>query len=158
MRLIAHRGLLYGPDPQRENTIGSIELCLKLGLDVEIDIWYEKGWFLGHDAPATPVSDSFLTQPGLWIHAKNMQACEQLPLLSQKHPSLNYFWVEDDSRVLTSQGQWWSSPRARCWPSNSVAVMPEWHISLENLHTCLEWNTMAICTDWISLLSPIGIQ
>ncbi len=157
MRLIAHRGLLYGPDPQKENSVASITYCLSLGLDVEIDVWYTSGWMLGHDAPTTPAPTEFLTQANLWIHAKNHTACEQLNQLRKDFPELNYFWHESDERVLTSQGYWWTQP-GKHLVKNSVAVMPEWHTSLENLPECLLWNTDGICSDWISKISPTGIQ
>ena len=52
MLKIAHRGNLYGPDPERENTIEVISEALALGYDVEIDIWLVDGkLYLGHDEP-----------------------------------------------------------------------------------------------------------
>ena len=157
MRLIAHRGLLYGPDPQNENTPNQISHCLRLGIDAEIDVWYTNGWMLGHDEPVIPVPVNFVTQPGLWIHAKNTQACFELSKLLPLYPSLNYFWHENDERVLTSQNHWWTSP-GKPLLENSVAVMPEWHVPICELGECLNWNVFGICTDWVSKLSPTGIQ
>lgn len=157
MRLIAHRGLLYGPDPKAENTPQSINTCLELGIDVEIDVWYTDGWMLGHDAPSIRVTTDFLTQQNLWIHAKNAKACQELSQLHHLRPMLNYFWHENDERVLTSQNYWWTSPNKPLF-SNSIAVMPEWHTPLDKLAECLSWDAFAICSDWISLLHPVGAQ
>lgn len=152
MRLIAHRGLVDGPNPGLENTPESILRCLQQGLDVEVDIWYHAAeWKLGHDAPVAAVTDEFLTQPNLWIHAKNTEACQALSKLHRQHPHLNFFWHENDARVLTSQGFWWTNPRENLLP-NSVAVMPEWYTSLEQLRRCQDWNIYAVCSDYINLI------
>jgi hypothetical protein len=39
MKIIAHRGNLYGPDPETENTIEQAERCFAICFDVELDIW-----------------------------------------------------------------------------------------------------------------------
>jgi hypothetical protein len=70
---------------------------------------------------------------------------------------LNYFWHENDERVLTSQNYWWTSPNKPLF-SNSIAVMPEWHTPLDKLAECLSWDAFGICSDWISLLHPVGAQ
>ena len=56
MKLIAHRGLMNGPDKEKENTPKQIELALKEGFDAEIDLWWSNGRFwLGHDGPTTEI-------------------------------------------------------------------------------------------------------
>ena len=53
MKLISHRGNLIGADPGKENRPSYIKSALKLGYDVEIDVWNLNGtWFLGHDDPS----------------------------------------------------------------------------------------------------------
>jgi len=39
MRIISHRGNLYGPNQKTENSIDSIYSAISLGFDIEIDIW-----------------------------------------------------------------------------------------------------------------------
>ena len=52
MILIAHRGNVDGPEPERENSYEHINNALNRGFDVEIDVWYhENNWYLGHDEP-----------------------------------------------------------------------------------------------------------
>jgi hypothetical protein len=49
MKIIAHRGLLYGPSTFYENDIIQIEKALEK-FDVEIDLRYEfEKFYLGHD-------------------------------------------------------------------------------------------------------------
>ena len=40
MILIAHRGNINGPSLAMENTCVYIDSAIKLGYDVEIDVWY----------------------------------------------------------------------------------------------------------------------
>lgn len=152
MRLIAHRGLVDGPNAALENTTESIQHCLNTGLDVEVDIWYHNaGWRLGHDAPTISVTDEFVAQPNLWIHAKNSEACQALSKMHRQHPHLNFFWHENDARVLSSQGFWWTNP-GKPLVLNAVAVMPEWYTPLEQLRLCSEWDIYGICSDYINLI------
>ena len=58
MKLISHRGNLIGADPGKENRPSYIKSALKLGYDVEIDVWNLNGtWFLGHDDPSYELAD-----------------------------------------------------------------------------------------------------
>ena len=147
MKIIAHRGLLDGPNKDKENTPTSIQYCLDNLIDTEIDIWYENGqWLLGHDYPQYQTNLDFISQKGLWIHAKNFEAAD---MLSSKN--LVFFWHENDERTLTSNGYWWTFPQKNLG-KNSIALMPEWYIPLDQIRTCLTWNCMAICTDYWNLL------
>ena len=61
MRLIAHRGLMYGPNKEIENHPDTIEEAWANDFDCEIDIWRCDGkWFLGHDFPQYEVPNYFL--------------------------------------------------------------------------------------------------
>ena len=152
MILIAHRGLTHGPDPLKENHPRQISLCIAAGFDVEIDVWFKDGDFwLGHDQPQYPITREFFSNPGLWIHAKNYDAAFELSELSTNVQSLNFFWHENDQRVLTSQGFWWTFPgQTLC--KNSIAVMPEWHVS--DLNCWAKQQTCAgICSDFVGTIT-----
>lgn len=152
MKLIAHRGLLNGPNTELENHPAQITSVLDQGLDVEIDVWYvDNAWWLGHDNPTHEVGFLFLSNPQMWIHAKNFEAADQLISLSRAGHSHNFFWHDKDDRTLTSWGFWWTYPNKQL-SCNSVAVMPEWHVDEKNFKTILDWNCHAVCTDWISRL------
>lgn len=148
MKIIAHRGLTNGPNGFLENHPEQIISCIQMGLDAEIDVWFFKEqWYLGHDEPQHCTDVTFLSNPGLWIHAKNIEACNELT----KYHALNYFWHESDARVLTSHGFWWTNPRQYLC-NKSIAVLPELELSHDNLRESLQWKCVGICTDWTDKL------
>jgi hypothetical protein len=111
MKLIAHRGNLDGPLPERENSIAYIQEALLLGYDVEIDVWYiNNHLFLGHDNPQYDLELDFLLQnaDSLWIHAKNLAALTYLLQYSQLH----LFSHDKDEVILTSKRIPWVYPGA----------------------------------------------
>jgi hypothetical protein len=148
MILIAHRGLVDGPDQAFENHPKMIKYSLKEGFNCEIDVRYINGsWFLGHDEPTHEVSYDFLEQPGLWIHAKNIEA---LYILGAD-PKLNYFWHQEDSYTLTSQGQIWTYP-GMSLTNNSIMVQPERdNKDLKDL----DFNCLGICSKWVRRIKKL---
>lgn len=152
MILIAHRGLINGPDSKKENTEFAISVCLIEGYNVEVDLWLDDNeWYLGHDAPTYKTSLEFITQKGLWIHCKNVKAANELRMLVPAYRHLNYFWHESDERVLTSQGYWWTYPNKELGIA-SIALMPEWYTETQYLSLCKNWNCAGICSDYVSLM------
>lgn len=141
MKLIAHRGLINGPDSNLENLPGQILLSLQAGYDCEIDVRYVDGkWMLGHDTPKFEVPFEFLEQPGLWIHAKNLEALSRLT-----DTTLCFFWHQEDSFTLTSNKFIWAYPGQEL-TEKSIAVMPEWHDpEFKNLPT----TCYGICSDYV---------
>ena len=70
MKIIAHRANLNGPNLNDENQISSINKCIDLGFDVEIDVRLVKGkLYLGHDNPDKIITKRELGQikNKLWI-------------------------------------------------------------------------------------------
>lgn len=147
MILIAHRGLIAGPDSEKENTESAISYSLSQSFHTEIDLWFiNDEWFLGHDYPSYNTTFEFISQPNIWIHAKNFNAANKL-----SETNLNYFWHENDARVLTSKGFWWTFPNKELG-TNSIAVMPEWYTPIEDLKSCLQWNCVGICSDYVGTI------
>lgn len=143
MKLIAHRGNIHGPSGD-ENDPLLINKVLALGYDCEIDVWYLNGEFwLGHDKRTDLVGPAFLKQPGLWCHAKNAEAAFELKKLGVRH----FFWHDQDDRVLTSSGYFWTFPGKEL-DENSIAVMPE---LVQDIKT-LPKNIYGVCSDYVSLL------
>ena len=106
---IAHRGNISGKT-NRENQQEYLLHAIESGYDVEFDLWrINESLFLGHDEPQYPVKEDFLLEVGhaAWIHCKNLDA---LYFLNTTFPHLNYFWHQDDSYTLTSQGYIWTYP------------------------------------------------
>ena len=138
MILISHRGNLDGPTPKEENRIEYIENALDEGHQVEVDVWWWDGFYLGHDEPEYPIDLQWLSDPRLWIHCKNLPAVKELQLTR-----LNYFWHDKDDYTLTSHGWIWAYPGKYMEPNtNSIAVLPE-------IHNTDTTNFKGICTDYI---------
>ena len=141
MKYIAHRGLVEGPNRLLENQPQQIQSSLKQGFDCEIDLRVvDEKFYLGHDHAEYQVTLDFLTQPGLWIHAKNLDALDWLLTTD-----LNYFWHQEDHYTLTSRHYIWAYPG---YPvtARSVQVLPEMiDLELKNLDPIC----YGICSDWI---------
>lgn len=149
MKLIAHRGLYKGPDKILENSPAQITRALQEGYDAEIDVRFINGeWYLGHDEATYPIAYSFLEQPGLWIHAKNLEALYILGADAK----LNFFWHQGDDFTLTSQGYIWTYPEKSLTP-NSIMLMPEWNDpEFKNVSAT---DCYAICSDYVETLKTI---
>ena len=109
---IAHRGNMYGPNPDEENRPEYIEKALDNDYYVEADVWrIGKEWFLGHDKPLYPLGQELRNWSYVWAyvkiiyHAKNMEA-----LMGLSATTLHYFWHENDLCTITSHGWIWKYP------------------------------------------------
>ena len=121
MILISHRGNTSGIEHDNENNPKYINAALKQGYDVEIDVWFDNGWWLGHDAPKYETDIEYLTDSRLWIHCKNLKA-----LAYMQNTKLNYFWHDKDLYTLTSHGWIWAYPGSPIVAgTQSIAVLPE---------------------------------
>ena len=149
--IIAHRGLLDGPDTGLQNRPDQITKALDLGFQVEIDVWYIDGvWHLGHDGPEHSVSWSFLNEHSnrLWVHCKNLSAFFKLK--SDKSHQLNYFWHDSDAVVLTSKQHVWTYfGKRETMHTHSVCVMPEVNYEWAEIVAMTQQDKWcAVCTDW----------
>ena len=124
MRLISHRGNINGPEPDYENVPSFIDRALKLGYEVELDVWYVLGgWYLGHFEPQHEVDFEFLKQDNLWIHGKHYKALEKL---IEMDTDLNFFYHTNEDYVLTSQNWIWAFPN-KGGSGNTICVLPEYY-------------------------------
>jgi glycerophosphoryl diester phosphodiesterase len=149
--IIAHRGLIDGPNKDLENHPESFLKCREIGFDVEVDVWYSDGtWYTGHDEPQYPVSYEFLQdidragylgQHHAWLHAKNIPALYEL---RRRWWQGHLFWHQEDDVVVTTTGFLWTYPGKKLTPL-SICVMPEWQNQLENIRLL---NVAGICTDF----------
>jgi len=140
MLLISHRGNINGRITEKENRPEYIEVAIKLGYDVEVDIWLvDSGFYLGHDLPKYEVSCDwiFTRNRKLWLHCKNVDC---ISFLSSSE--LNYFWHETDTVTLTSKGYIWAFPGKQPI-KNSIAVLPE--CNSDDISQCL-----GVCSDVIA--------
>jgi hypothetical protein len=124
MIYIAHRGNTNGKFESYENEPNYIDMAIKKGFDVEIDIWcIDNLIYLGHDKPQYGIDFGWLRDriTKLWIHCKNLEA---MILLKNCGYDTNYFWHQEDDFTITSMGYFWTYPGKEL-SSNSIAVMPE---------------------------------
>ena len=141
MILIAHRGNVNGRFESWENEPTYIDLAIKKGYDVEIDVWFKDNLlWLGHDKPDYGINFSFIKDriDKLWVHCKNVDA---VVYFKECGYPVNYFWHEEDTLTLTSHNHLWVYP-AKQPILNSIAVMPE--LNNDDVSQCL-----GICSDYI---------
>lgn len=116
MRIISHRGNLNKIDSENENRPMFIEQAIEEGFEVETDVWYVDGFYLGHDKPQYAVSLDWLKSLPLWCHCKNKEALTRL-----LDEGVHCFWHENDHHTLTSRGIPWSYPDN--WVKNGITVV-----------------------------------
>jgi hypothetical protein len=118
--LISHRGNLEGANRDLENRPEYLLQALRLGFDVELDVWLVNGstWMLGHDEPQYTSTLSFLLHPRVWIHAKNGAALREL----LRQPLAHVFFHDRDDYTLTSRSIVWAYPDKPVL-QGSIAVM-----------------------------------
>ena len=138
MILISHRGNLNGRITDRENDPGYVDLAMKAGYDVEIDVWYKDSkWYLGHDLPQYEITLEYLKNNKLWCHAKNIESLNKM-----LNEDVHCFWHQEDDVTLTSKGFMWTFPGKQL-TENSICVLPE--KDNQNIDT----NAVGICSDYI---------
>jgi len=144
MILIAHRGNTNGKFESYENEPRYIDLAIKKGYDVEIDVWFVNGdWWLGHDEPQYMSSIHWLKerQDKLWMHCKNVEAVMEFDSGNKHYNEFNFFWHENDTLTLTSLSFIWVYPGKQPI-KGSIAVIPE--INEDDISQCI-----GICSDYI---------
>ncbi len=138
MKLIAHRGNLQGPQPEKENHPDHISSALSAQFEVEIDVWYfDDKWFLGHDEAQYEIKKSFLNNDRFWCHAKNIEALHEM--LKEK---IHCFWHQEDDITLTSKGYIWTYPGKKL-TEKSICVLPEKNNEQPK-------KVLGICSDYIA--------
>ena len=149
MKIISHRGNLAGPNLINENTHDYIDIALKKGFDVEIDLWkINQKYFLGHDKPEKQVELSWLEERKkyLWIHTKNIRSFESLIKLDN---GFIFFYYSKEPIVLVSNGIIWTHE------PKQIKVYKLCIIPLINKDEIIEnenYKWHGICTDYPELL------
>ena len=142
MVLISHRGNTEGPHKD-ENNPQHIDNTLKLGFDVEIDIWYlREKIYLGHNKPQYLIDLKWIEDrvSRVWVHCKNI---DSLMYLKNCGVDVRYFWHQNDDVTLTSNGLFWTYPGKKL-TKNSIACMPELK-QFKNIGI-----SYGICSDYIT--------
>jgi hypothetical protein len=141
MILISHRGNISGKISNKENSPEYIVSALTKGYNVEIDVWYDNGYWLGHDEPMYNIDKDFLLNDKFWCHAKNGKA-----LYHMLQDDIHCFWHQDDDFTLTSNNFIWTYPNKLLY-YNSICVLPELGIN-GDIDIC-----SGICSDFIERYS-----
>lgn len=145
MKLIAHRGNLFGPDLDKENSPDYILEALSYGCDVELDLWVNNdNLFLGHSAPQYPIDASFLelNKEKFWVHCKNIEA---LWTCMFKLHDINYFWHQEDDVSVTSKKVFWTYPGRPLTPNSVMLILNEDALDKEDIGG----EIYGICTDYV---------
>lgn len=139
VKLIAHRGNTNGARPNKENDPEYLLQAVDNGYDCEVDVRVDINGnvWLGHDEPQYKVTKEFISNPGFWNHAKNLNA-----LAYMLEHNIRCFWHEGDERTLTSDGFIWTYPNKEV---TSISV-----ICLVNEDDVIPANCYGICSDWVS--------
>lgn len=135
--LISHRGNINGRDLKWENHPDYLLNAFNNGYEVEADIWYDSGWWSGHDNPKYKIKFDILKY--FWCHAKNADALSKMV----DSGNIHCFWHQEDDYTLTSKGYIWIYS-GKSLILNCIAVLPENGIN-GNINECI-----GICSDKIS--------
>jgi hypothetical protein len=139
--LISHRGNTDGKNESLENDPTYIDLAIKKGFDVEVDVWYKDNTiWLGHDEPMYDIAKPWFTErkSNLWIHCKNKSAIDFCI-----ENDLHFFWHNVDDYTMTSKGYIWAYPNKEA-TLNCIAVLPERNITDVK-------NFVGVCSDFINM-------
>lgn len=136
MRIIAHRGNVYGPSKYYENLPAYIKEAEEQGFDVEVDIWELEGsLFFGHDNPDYRWPAHFKISHNHIYHCKNIEVYMRMELINcNHHPDYEYFLHSSDEPIVrTNLGYHWVHPNnlrqvyknAYTDLAKFIAVLPE---------------------------------
>ena len=153
MIIISHRGNIDGPS-EEENHPDSIDKCISLGYDVEVDVRYDPlttVFWLGHDEPQYKVSVKWVANrhDRLWIHCKDIITLYEFA--KYEHAGYQYFWHQGDDFTLTSGNIIWTYP-GKPYTPRSIMVMPEEIMDVDKISDLKVTDCYGICTDYPSKL------
>ena len=145
--LIAHRGLVDGPNKSLENKFSEIKRMVVGRQTCEIDVWFVHGtYFLGHDAPMESIDLAYILdyKDYLLIHAKNVEAFSSFCFLrSHGGHDLHFFYHSNENVVFSSRGIVIPYPGETIYPG-MMHMMPESATPKAN------YGPVAICSDYIN--------
>ena len=143
MLLISHRGNLTAIAPELENTPAYIQNAIDLGYDVELDVWYNNGFFLGHDKPEYPIDFQWLyaRKSNLWVHTKNFAALRELIDMDLRV----FFHEKEKHTIINNCNIIWSHNLAE---ADEKSIIPL--LSLEALKGYDRKPVYGICSDFVS--------
>jgi hypothetical protein len=144
MKLISHRGNINGKDLLLENSPSYIETAIYLGYNVEIDVWYKDGFWLGHDAPEYKIPIEFLTSNSsrLWIHCKNFKALSKL----LKYDLTIFYHEKEEYTIISNKLIWAHNIKT----VDNTCIIPL--LSKMDVEAWKPSDVYGVCSDYIELL------
>ena len=142
---IAHRGNTLGSIPDFENDPDYIINAIKMGYEVEVDVWFndEKIMF-GHVEPQYYVRpDQFnIILPNAWFHCKSLETLEHFVKFQHNQ---RYFWHQQDDFTLTSHKYIWTYPNKDV---TDISILVDLDLS-----SGIDYKKVyGVCTDYPELL------
>ncbi len=123
MTIIANNGNLKGPC-EFSGTQKQIELAIKTGFDVKIDITLQDNGFFSGNPPEHKIELDFLRKNvnSLWLHCRNIEA---LDFFNTDGGDFNCFWLQYDDYAFTSHQYLLVPPSMTIPKEYGVALHPE---------------------------------
>jgi len=152
MILIAHRGNLYGRQPERENTPEYLNEAIHLGYHVMVDAWYHDGCFyFGERKPLWKPFPDWLpyAMNSVLLRARNPEA-----LLEANKQGFNVFWHQSDSYALTSWGDLLGFYGAPICGDSFVHMIPEHDGAVDESYceNLAGYEASGLCSDYVGTL------
>lgn len=165
MKIIAHRGNLYGPFSDNPNHPETIIKAWDMGFDVELDLRYypdeDSEYMSGHDEGVYPINVAGLEPLKTWIHCKDIITFLHI---QENYRNYNCFFHDVDVMTLTTSNHIWCHPKILLTLyeyhryndpldfSNCIAVLPEFLWSTKTHDEIDEKSFLkkfyGICTDY----------
>ena len=152
--VIAHRGLLTGPNKFLENEPNHIEKNIQNYPKIinEIDVWISNEIYLGHDRPDYKIEINFLRKysSNLILHLKHIEFESDIAIkyFQEIVQNSHTFCHEDDNFTITSRNWIWLHPNNKI-QENCIVVMPEKFLNLDvNENIKLLKKAKGVCSDY----------
>lgn len=145
MILISHRGNLFGPKPELENSPEYIRKAIYNGYNVEVDFWLIQDLlYFGHDEPQYQIDQFFLDSyvKKIWLHCKNIEALNFILKMPKYYQG---FWHENDKYTITTNNYIWTYP-GMLTTDKSILV------HLGPIENNILKSVAGICSDYVGLV------
>lgn len=182
MKIIAHRGLLDGPDKNIENTLEQFNEALSEGFDIEVDVHvayieynYDANgnsiknstpkvkFRIGHDATANLWVDddcfnnlaSQFPDQMIWLHCKDVETLDYfINNMADRMPNVTCFFHQSDDVTLTEGSLLWTFPTTKFLGPWSICVLPEQNMTPSQFKSWYARNSniFGVCTDYAHLM------
>lgn len=141
---ISHRGNINGRITEKENHPNFIDDAISFGFDVEIDVRWNSGLYLGHDFAQYKISLNWLYERRgkLWVHAKDIWSMQDVI-----DSPIRCFFHEKERHVMISNCNYiWSHDLSEATSKSIIPLLSKEDINLFSIYPYVA----GICTDYPS--------